>query len=215
MKNRIGGGDLTLKSKIIFHRRFWRQKMPRAQQARQGGEMVIKLVDDCKTRAGSKLRCHSIRYRPISACRQNRLPVFLHDRIRYDKFKFAIMPCTQHIERHSTEKYGGHDNVRIKHGAHQALPFALAVRFSACTSRMAAVMSLGRMPAAFAAARDSLASSLNKSRGGSTIACSITAFPLATTVKVVPSPNPHSMRIGSGITTCPREDILVVGTETM
>ena len=69
--------------------------------------------------------------------------------------------------------------------------------------------------AAFAAARDSLASSLNKSFGGATIACSITAFPLATTVKVVPSPNPHPMRIASGITTCPREDILVVGTATM
>ena len=143
------------------------------------------------------------------------MPVFRHDRLRYDKFKFAIVPCIQHIERYSAEKDGGHDDVRIKHGSHQAVPFALAARRSEWTSRMAAVMSLGRMPAAFAAARDSLASSLNKSRGGATIACSITAFPLATTVKVVPSPNPHPMRIASGITTCPREDILVVGTATM
>ena len=103
----------------------------------------------------------------------------------------------------------------IKYGSHQAFPFARDARRSEWTSRMVAVMSLGCMPAAFAAARDSLASSLNKSRGGATIACSITAFPLATTVKVVPSPNPHPMRIASGITTCPREDILVVGTATM
>ena len=34
---------------------------------------------------------------------------------------------------------------------------------------MAAVMSLGRMPAAFAAARDSRASSLNKSFGGAPV----------------------------------------------
>jgi hypothetical protein len=80
---------------------------------------------------------------------------------------------------------------------------------------MVAAISLGRMSAAFAAARDSLASSLNKSLGGATIACSITAFPFATTVKVVPSPNPHPTRIASGMTTCPREDILVVGTATI
>src|SRR5579863_166411 len=126
--------------------------------------------------------------------------VFFNDGWRIDNPDTAIPPRPQNSVRWSGEENARHKNVCIEDDSHRS-PRTLAIARFTCRAVR---------PAERAWRRASRINVSNCSHDGEGTRWNTSTSSLATTTNSTPGSSRSCARIRSGITTCPREDILVV-----